>query len=76
MKRLGGSSVINLSINLKGRNYATRARDKTDKSIALEAINQALILFAQMEVLKVDGEELGSVMKARLDRRCFFCGHS
>ena len=37
--------------------------DKTDKSMALEAINQASPLLAQMEVLKVDGEELGSVME-------------
>ena len=37
--------------------------DKTDKSMALEAINQASSILAQMEVLKVVGEELGSVME-------------
>ena len=41
--------------------------DKTDKSMALEAINQASHLLAQMEVLKVDGEELGSVMEVAFE---------
>ena len=41
--------------------------DKTDKSLALETINQASSLIAQMEALKVDGEHLGSVMEVAFE---------
>ena len=41
--------------------------DETSKSTALEAVNQASPLLAQMEALKVDGEELGSVMEVAFE---------
>jgi predicted nucleic acid-binding protein len=41
--------------------------DETSKSTALEAVNQASPLLAQMEALKVDGEELGSVVEVAFE---------
>jgi len=46
--------------------------DKTNKSTALETINQASSLIAQMEELKVDSEDLVSVMDVAFESSLSF----